>query len=471
MAGVKYDGKYLIPAPLVDISQEYYKNGDVIIGNTYKISLRNKFVADKGSPTSSGTWHTGAGYPADETLTHDQHLAAIIGKQQALRQLFAQQGKLLSIEPLDGSTPMTCNPRVVSVEIPEGQWFKTIDYTVNLEADSLSCAVTPTGEAIFDYYLNDAKEDWSIEMAEPQDEFVQATYRVTHNVSAVGRMHYTTSGTLVREAWEEASGWVMTRLGVDWQAVSGTNLPAGLGGFAAFNQVRSQTIDVLGGAFGVTESWVLATSGMTEDFTVETKTGVDDGITRVSINGTINGLDTRDTNFILTQTKWQAASGAWNTIQGNLITRAQNYSNTTLNVIPSITTVTRNPINGTISYNYEYDSRPSTCIANALSEVITISEQYAKDVIAIMPVLGRSTGPVLQSIGTVTETTRSLSIEAIVRPTGGCTYADYIAAKPSITAITGVVAPTATQVYLTDYNDNWSPSSGRFSCQLTWTYQ
>jgi len=469
MGVVKYNSKYLIPAPLVNISQQYYKNGDVIIGNTYNITLTGKFVADKGSPTSSGTWHTGGGYPEDEIISHDGRLGSLIGKQQALRQLFAQQGKLLSIEPLDGATPMTCNPRVVSVEIPEGQWFNTADYTINLEADKVSCAVTPTGEAIFDYYLNDAKEDWSVEMDQPQNELVQATYRVTHNVNAVGRLHYDSGGNIVQQAWQEASGWVLSRRGIDWNVVSGINLVDG--GYLLFNHVISKNIDELGGAYGISETWILATSGAIEDFSVETKTGVDDGITRVSINGSINGLETRNSSFGITQTKWQAASGAWNNIQGQLLTRAQNYSNTSLNITPSIRTVTRNPIVGTINYNYEYDTRPSTCIANALSEVITISEQYAKDVIAIMPVLGRTAGPVLQSIGTVSETTRSLTIEAIVTPTGGCTYANYVLNKPSIVAITGEVRPTATQVYLTEYNDSWSPSNGRFSANLTWVYQ
>lgn len=469
MGVVKYNSKYLIPAPLVNISQQYYKNGDVIIGNTYSLTLTGKFVADMGSPTSSGTWHTGVGYPIDEVIGHDGKLASIIGKQQAVRELFSQQGKLLSIEPLDGSTPMTCNPRVISVEIPEGQWFNTADYTINLEADKISCAVTPTGEAIFDYYLNDAKEDWAVEMAEPQNEFVAATYRVTHNVSAVGRLRFASDGSILNHGWQEASGWVISRLGIDWNIVSGVNLLTG--NFLTFDHVRSKNIDELGGSFSVSESWILATSGATEDFSVETKVGTDDGITRVSINGSIQGLDTRDNAFGLTQTKWQSASGAWNSIQGQLLTRAQNYSNTSLNIVPSIRTVTRNPIVGTINYNYEYDTRPSTCIANALSEVITISEQYAKDVIAIMPVLGRTAGPVLQSIGTVSETTRSLSIEAIMTPTGGCTYANYLVPKPSIVGITGVVRPSATQVYLTEYNDSWSPSNGRFSANLTWVYQ
>ena len=78
MSYVKYNGNRLIPAPLVNINKTYTKSSDgSIIGSIFNVSLVGEIVAWKGSPASSGIWHTGTGYPADETIDSNSRLSAI----------------------------------------------------------------------------------------------------------------------------------------------------------------------------------------------------------------------------------------------------------------------------------------------------------------------------------------------------------------------------------------------------------
>ena len=65
--GVTHASKKLIPAPFLAIACEAnIKEDGKKLDWTYQLTLTGKLCADKGSPTSMGTWHTASGYPADE---------------------------------------------------------------------------------------------------------------------------------------------------------------------------------------------------------------------------------------------------------------------------------------------------------------------------------------------------------------------------------------------------------------------
>lgn len=460
-----YNGNRIIPAPLLSVEEENVKNGDLTVGKVYRVTLNGTITSDRGSPTSSGTFWTSTGYPPNEVLSHDEHLKSLLCKQSALRQLFDEEGKLFEIKPWDESESVRFYPRVLNVNVSEGLWYNTIPYTITMETDNIYGHCAPTGENSFSEFVRDTSEEWSVELAEPQDETQQSTFRLTHNVSAIGRQSYTSGGDPIN-ALDQAKNWVIARLGVDWTQAYASGVLNVPNTFGAYNHVRSQNANEIEGSFSVSESWILSSGNVKEDFTVETQTSVDNALTTVSINGSIEGFETRNSNYTITQTKYDAANTRWASVESLLLTRAQTYSAVTLNIIPNTYTVGKNPVNGIINYNYEYNDRPSNLISGALSETIVVGDVYPTDVFATLPILGRADGPLLQGMLTYTEKSRSLSIDAIVPKSTG-----LLDGKPDVSAIIAEVIPTGTYVFKQQDQETWQARRGIYSRQINWVYE
>jgi hypothetical protein len=470
---VYYDGKKIIPAPKISIAKEYQKsaNGDVV-GSIFKVNVIGTILPDKGSPTSSGTFWTTTGYPPDSTLTADEMMKAILKKQEAMRGLFATEGRLFEIQPWDNTTSTKFNPRIISFNFQNDNpisWFNKCEYTIDMECDVMYGPLYPDGEDIISPKVTEVEENWQIEFNDQYQDVGVPTYRMTHSLSATGKKFYLSDGTLPKTAWQQARTWVQSRLRLDATIMSSSgalNVPSNYGGY---NHSRNENIDERAGRYAITENWILSPSNALEDFTIETKESMDDGIVRVTINGTITGLESRNpTTFSITQTKWAAASGKFATVSSLLLTRAQTYSGQSLNPLPSVKSVGRNPLTGVINYNYEYDTRPSNCIAGARSESITVTDSYPKDIFAIIPVLGRTAGPVIQSISTVSESTRTINIECVMPAQAGCS--DFITGKPKAEADVIVAAAKPADSYVNADEESWNPKTGRYTRTVGWTY-
>ena len=292
----------LRPAPLVSISLNVNKNSaGEAFGATYSITLTGTILADRGNPfgaySINGTpfqvddngsqyvppigasvpgaqgrygprnlFHSGSQYgspdagPPPQIVSNDYALDSIFSKQRAIRALFARDGQLMEIIPVNGdSVAIACNPRVVSVSFSEGVYVDKCDYSIELEADTLRSANGAVdneglvkywkegsafagnldGSTVYDatteaqyilngeYFISDFSEDWTLDTDEAnaqtnQDGFlVPRTYSITHNISAVGKTHYLPDGTKLR-AWQQAKGFVQNKL-----LTFGTTPPAG----------------------------------------------------------------------------------------------------------------------------------------------------------------------------------------------------------------------------------------------------
>lgn len=419
MGRVLYDGKRLIPAPFVTIQKSYERAEDgTKLGSLFNIQLSNDIVAFKGSPDSDQTLWTAGGYPPDETVLGDARLAAIIRKQEAIRELFSEDGLLLEIQSNDGSQPMKCNPTVKDINFEQGSWFNVCRYTITLEANTVTVNGVEIGEDSFSEFISSATESWSFETDEDTPESVQLNrvYRLSHTLTAKGKLQYDETGALTKAAWQQARDWVLPRLGLDTNIVRSSgvhNLPSYYGGY---NHVRSSQTDELGGSFSVTESWILASGNALEDFTVESSTNAEDGKTVVNIAGTIRGMETKNSNFQILTTKFANGDAKWSGVYPLLISRAQNYSGKSLNIVPLSTTVGKNPALGVITYNFSYDNRPSNTISDTISEVIGLSDNFDVDAIAVIPILGRTKGPLIQDLNSHRENSRTLNIELVFDP-------------------------------------------------------
>jgi hypothetical protein len=454
------------------VQKQYQTRDDGhIIGSQFEIQVKGKLVAEKGSPTSSGTFWTNSGYPPDEVLTADTAMKALIRKQEALRKLFAIEGQSFEVQPWDGSEPMKCNPRVRSIEFPDGQWFNVCDYIITLEADVLYefGATVEDSEDVLNYKVSRAANEWNIEAADE----IGRTWRLTHSVSAQGKRFYDDAGSLTQEAWQNAQDYVLNRIGLgldpDRMAASGIlNYPT----LQAFNYLRSNQVNEGAGTFAVTETWLcFDPQGQPPAIDESTVTArrQEDGKTRVTVEGTIRGLEQRDNNtgaievlrYANALAKWQGF------VSPNLYGRAQTVANLVLNPTPLANSFAFNDVQGTINYSIDYDNRIVPVTPGAITEVVTQSDRHATDVFASIPVLGRALGPVLQSIQTVTDKRRTISIE-IQMP---AQTLQGTPGRPNTNLMVLSLYPPGIQVFLDQDEESWTPSTGKYARTTSFTWE
>ena len=493
MATTMTYGDYsFIPVPLMNLSIENQKTRDgTVLGQLFRITLDGTVT-----PLPTGT----AGYVNVDSL------------QDALITSLNTEGQRFHIQ-CEGSDILDVYPRInsISFEPTSDNWVNKADFTVELEFDHNSRTGTPP-------FISEASEEWVLEFPEIRSSFVTDLsavtqqyagqyyardagpfeFRLTHNVSAVGKSHYTGSilssgGALDKTGWQQARDYVIPRLGQDntfLEASGVMNLDVTQ--FQYYDHIRSQSVNELDGSFNVTESWVIINpsgSGVPgtvlEDFNIDVQKGKDSDLTTVLINGTIQGLSTisygtTTGDFSVTGTKYAAATGAWNTIENRVLSRAQlvsqNISTRPLNSGFLNRTVGYNQPQGIVSYNFEFNDRPTNCISGALTESISVIDNNPTDVFASLAILGRSAGPILQDIGTVTAPTRDVNIEAIMGIPTGCTVANLLSLKPTTqvnallcdfeTDLTG----TYSQVFKSQDNERFDIKTGNYSRNVRWQF-
>lgn len=459
---VNYNGNALIPAPQFNCVKDYQTTDDgSVIGKTYQIQLKGKFVSWMGSPNASGTFWTGSGTPPDDTPNDQTNLGSQLRKQQAIRRLFTTQGAVLEIKALDGSVSFSCNPRIVRVETPEGPLTQLSDYIVYMECDQISVGGAVDDDGIDHLHLQKASEEWNIEVS---DEHLM-TYRLTHSVNAIGRRVYVDTA---KEPWQYAQDYVTQKLGLDTSKMVGAGVING-DALQAYNYMRGQSVNELTGSFSVSETWVCYAGGSAyEEFTVTTRTS-QEGRSSVNVNGTITGLATYDNaTAVLSTSRYTNADAKWTAISSSLFSRAQTQSGITLNPTVLTTEVGRNEVSGTISYNYEYDDRPAALLAGAKSTSIFQTDDNAADVFASIPVVGRLAGPILQPIGTVTQKKRVIALTAQFPV---ATYSSPTVNKPNSNSVFPPYIPSANQVFIDQDQEGWTAVTGQYTRTVSFTYQ
>ncbi len=294
---VSYNGKKIIPAPLVNINKTYQKAGDGSkVGVLYSISLNGTLLPWRGSPSgnysdiNNAFWSLG-GSPPDETVdaTDGAPFDRLLRKQEALRDLFSVDGKSLEWQPAGGQPVVKCNPRVLDITFPEDNWADRAEYTIGFEADWIRFTNAPSGEDFDDLdtlLIQSAAESWSFEEIEG---FEGTAFRVLHNVRAKGIIGYDENGIALGTAWEHARDWVDTRASgtIDSIIMSGA---IGSAGFIGGSFVKNTTVDEKTGDYTVAESWVSSSgSTYTEKQFACNKALLADEFT-ATYNGTIFGI-------------------------------------------------------------------------------------------------------------------------------------------------------------------------------------
>lgn len=476
--------------------------------------------------------------------------AAIFSKQRALRALFAQDGQRVEITDIfdDTGATITCYPRTVSVDFTEGQYVTRCDFTIVLEADYLLRGIDPNAMFV-DYegtfansglrgtdiaietllnnndtaFVETYSEDWSIEADDQAGESVDnpITYRISHSLTATGKTvygpdligadyNYHTSPTqkLNVPAWEQAKRFVQKRLSNGGSGIAYPNILGQIGSgtvnlvnsYGGYNHIRTEQINVTDGTYSVSENWILSSGTSNETYNMSVSTSNSDPFISVQIDGSIKGLRSiSPTDF--GNPAVVAASGAYANalkkynqvsnsgkfgLTSDIYKRANNLVAVELNSQPVSTSLAINQYNGEITYSLSFNNRPTNIISGVLAESISVNDTYPGDIFAIIPVLGRATGPILQYIGGRTEYKRDVSINLTMDYTKipyGNKRNTLLLKKPSL------VEPTASQIaslinelspknepgvrkyFISPPSESWNPKEGTYSFNVSWTYE
>jgi len=224
---------------------------------------------------------------------------------------------------------------------------------------------------------------------------------------------------------------------------------------SGYEDTNSETIDEANGSYSITQVKIFASQNFIQTVAVSTNTGA--GNITVTVTGTIRGLG----DAVATRLSNAVAGYS----EPAMFTLAQSHSGISgLNPSPLTSVVTKSIHVGTLSFNLEFNDRPTHYIAGSLSENITISQNSLGNKIAAIFVLGRTNGPVLQDLGTREQTVRTLNIDAIMPRVDNL----LVSSAPNVSSIVAATAPTAGTFYQQQEQYSWSPSTGAFNFTTSW---
>lgn len=441
---------------------------------------------------------------------------------------------LLFLAECDGNVLISGYPRISQpiqfqgTSVNETKFFIS-KYTFSLEFDDTDDTNGAAGTfdasltgAAAQAYIESYSEDWQFEFGDKAyfkwtlpggqvDENQLYTLRVTRNMSAKGRRRYAgnpaapATQVLTKQPYEQAKAYIEAKLNsAPPQAYIVQNgvLNLGVATSGIYDHIRSVTQSITDGTYSVSESWLVLDSGndtpqraAIEDFTVTTRSDLNSALAGVTVEGNIQGLELRNYNGTYSvppaQTKFENASGYFNTIRARLADRARFAYNAlaltgNLNTTALSTTVGYSPANGLVSYSYEFNDRPSNCITGITglkSEQITIIDNNPTDIFAELTILGRTAGNLLQDMGTRTAASRSVNVELIMTPSSICpsgggsnTVANLMASSPKaqvnaiIESFYNDLISGYGSVFKSQDSETWQPKNGVYSRSVEWRF-
>lgn len=487
MSKITYDSNYIRPIEAISIAHTpIFGDNGIRLSNLYTVNLRGKLLVNRGSPTSSGTFaYLGSNDCENipETgVSSTTWIDSLLTKRCALSNLLKNDYKELSIGMLVGTTNLTCFPRVVSFTVDESDNPQYWPFNIQFEADNLYCSGTPidpTGSP----RIKSFGETWEFNYSDDEVSGLDGdnrVYNVTHTVNAQGLPTYG-SGIVVYSGVDAAREYVKGKIGV--LATQPITAISGFDNYSTkYNYVDSHSIDVGAGSYSVTETWIYCTGSVLEQYSIEQSTSSSRACPTVSINGNIRGLCIRNlgTGEISTS-KYTNATNYWNSLVAStgLKTRAETFSGYTLYDNPFSTSVSIAPVEGTISYNYEFRGGPTKKLSSALWENFAVQNQFSEDIYANPTILGR--GEIIQIIngggfGKLNKTT--LSVDALFP----CSTGIHILG-PRFTAPYSGELQTAINLYnpylsisgvgyiaVESQSENWSAYDSSYTYSVTWAW-
>lgn len=425
-----------------------------------------------------------------------------------------------------------------NAEKTDNRWINTIDYSIDLQIESYekqsgiflvssvqdSYNLEPLDDIAYsnlDYGMS-AIGMRNLCLGSRSKEY--PSYRVTRTLSAVGKFVPSGNATSGMSAVENAKEWVRN------QIQNGTSFTGIITGLKLYNFVRSINMSETEGAFGITDTWIaVSATGIpyTESFTIESS--LDAALERtVVVNGTVQGLENFPTGEIYTYpyitggvsgtltdvmsgarllnkgSKFDNAISGYSGIKNCMYQRASafvpiwstnptapapgdcscsgfnfvstfNRQENTLNPIPISITEGFRPSEGVITYSWSYNNRPRPTISGIISENLTIDDNFGTPQFASIFVLGRRLGPVLQNLGTLGPSSRTVTYEVVMpKPSSLRNLVFPVSVYNSVTGLVDTLNPQTLfgniAVVERTNTENWVPTEGRFVKIRSWEW-
>ena len=245
--------------------------------------------------------------------------------------------------------------------------------------------------------------------------------------------------------------------------------------YKAYDHVRTVSSDVSGGSYSVTDTWVIAYGNTTgQSAIIDTEISLDnsnmEAANTVTISGTVTGLDTTAATA-QQHNKYINAKAAYDKLALSFFDAAKALHEAYLGTVATASTaqplknteysktVGESQTTGTITFSVSFNDR-ITQSANAIEDTIQVDDNGGTDVVAIIGVLLKANGPVIQDMGTITEKRTSVTYTAKMKtgsratePTHGTTTVDTY--KPN-------------NGYLSSNSKSWNKTTGDYSVTKEW---
>lgn len=378
MGSEMYYGSYqFTPVPILDWSTE-----TVYDNKLDRIFLRHTAELN-GSLLS----------PAAESGRLDYLLSA----RKELQEALAADNKEFRILYNGVSQVSGIYPRVTNINFTDDIWVNRLDYSFSLVWD--------------DDFYGDGIQSWG-ESWDFSEEGDRRTVTASHSINAVG---IDTNPSGANNAFTNARSFVLGKTGYS-NAIAGT--PAFTQVSGSYNAyelaTRQEIINAEGGAYSVTETFVLSSGTYnhtyTEDLSVD-----DTGVATISIDGNIQGHGRGDTAYNRAIDGWNTvketlpsvASGAYSALWGESTLYTQNYDSLS---------VSRNTFDGTVSYTVSYtDSSAENLPSGILEFALNVQDNKPTRVYASFAIPERALGNVVQDIQTSSEGSFSINGNATAK--------------------------------------------------------
>lgn len=345
---------------------------------------------------------------ANQILNKEDKKEFILARQTAILEQFKDYSnastQYFEVQPRDGSPPFKFLPRVKSINFKEDVWVNFCDYTIEMEADSITVGSQPIPDTKTPSNVNpaDIDESWSTEYNQEDLRLTKVVHKISAKSKSVGAL----------KGWKISKDAVLLKIDAliptDIQTASVTTYDT------PCNKLISYNVNPNSGEFSAEVNIVyhnptIFDSVLEQDaYAYHEQTVTDKSTTEslresLSIEGTITGL-----NATSSGNRFTAANNLWTTVKTALDTK---YLALTILSFSE----TKDLEKGIITYNYEIENikRPIGFKSESISVTLFNPKAESLKNYVIHNTIYGTSGPIFQDIKTKKVRTMSVTIERI----------------------------------------------------------
>lgn len=445
------------PSPNFNITTESIRKDSVNLGNKYNITVTGTLIV------------TGA---LNDRETNRRNLV------KNLIKITGEVGTLTIV----GQNPLVFTDCIfVSSDAQDqddvSRGIQNQDYTLTFEAYDF------TGSGLTSTNLSEISETWETSVDDGTYSDIgtglpQTIFTITQTLSATGITRGLSGGGL--SGYISAKNWVNGRISQNPISTipkdlssTPTNIDLAVPPqYSAYNRISQISQDILEGTYSVTTTWQTsrypATSSIEFQFTGDETADAQ----TVQVNITINGLSSIAANGG-TIDKYNNAKEFYEAnIKNNIAGWASSFYSLAggqgaFNVNPVSFSRSDNQTDGVITITQSFDDKlvPFSGASNVSLNITYNNEDGGNKTIAILPIIAKAGGPIIQDMQTTAERKRSISLDVTMRQ-------GFRITKPSAQAWSYIQSYIPNVLnYRENKTETWNPISGNYtlSADFVWT--